>query len=82
MPSDGQLALKAVKQEPDYCLQSDRAPPRRSLPRPSLVATSTHPAAVRRSTGTCAGSLAGFSPPSEPARAASPGWKGPGRLGR
>lgn len=43
----------------------------------------THPSAVTRSTGTCARSSAGFLLHSElPAPAASPGWRGPCRLGR
>lgn len=42
----------------------------------------THPSAVRRSTGTCARSSAGFLLRSEPALAASLGWRGPCRLGR
>lgn len=43
----------------------------------------THPSTVMRSTGTCARSSAGFLLHSElPAPAASPGWRGPCRLGR
>lgn len=88
-PSDRRLTLKTMGDGRDYCWRSGPALPQSPLPFWGLrrgglrsLLHSTGPRAVRRSTGTCARSPAGFLRDSEPAPAASPGWRGPCRLGR